>query len=121
MKYSIIIGVVLFLTHAAHSQTSEAKLKIDPTTNCKIRYLYFPNLEAYYDNTTNMYLYKDKGIWTSIADLPKGFRGYSIYNNANVPITDFDDDDVTQMIKVHRQKYPYINGRKTRELAATSH
>ncbi len=119
MRKITIVVILLSSFHFSFSQSSEVRLKIDSGTQCQIRYHYFPNLEAYFDLSTQTYLYHDKGKWISAEEIPNGFRGYSIYNKSNVPITDYDDDNIIQFINAHRQKFPYVNGRKTRELTAS--
>lgn len=110
------IGVLFFVLNIATAQASKHTDDIplvDPVTNCSVRYYYYPNLEAYFDTKKSVFLYSEKGKWITADELPNGYRGYSLYNKVNVFITDYDDDDVTQFIKVHRKKYPYIHNRKT--------
>ena len=122
MRNFTIMSLLVGMFQISYSQTSESvKLKIDSETQCQIRYHYFPNLEAYFDFTTNSYLYNNKGQWISADEIPKGYRGYSLYNKTNFPITDYDDDNVMQYLQVHKKKYPYNNGKKSRELTALVH
>ncbi|WP_284652134.1 hypothetical protein [Flavobacterium terrisoli] len=96
------------------------KLPIDKKTNCYIRYYYFPNIEAYFDNLKMVYYFKEKGEWMTAPELPKGYGGYSLYNKARVTITDFDDEMPYQFLKAHRKMYPYNSkGRFTNTTAST--
>ena len=100
------------------AQTDQIKAPIvltDPISNCEYRYFYFPNLEAYFDTKKSIYIYSEKGNWHSAEELPVGYRGYSVYNKVNVTIKDYDDDNVTQFVKIHKKKYPYINNAKSRD------
>jgi hypothetical protein len=64
------------------------KLPIDKKTNCYIRYHYYPNLQAYFDNLEMVYHYKDSGEWKTAPELPQNYGGYSLYNKASVVIND---------------------------------
>lgn len=122
MRTFTLIALLIGSIQMGYSQTSETiRLRIDPTTQCQVRYHYFPNLEAYFDLTTQTYLYNIKGEWITSEEIPKGYRGYSMYNKTNVAINDYDDDNIIQFLDAHRQKYPYVNGRKTRDLTASAH
>jgi|GEM_PF-5771359 len=96
------------------------RLPFDPSTNCQIRYYYYPNLEAYYDGKSGLYFYKDNGSWTSDKQIPSGYRGYGLFNKANIAINDYDDDDVIQFIESHRKKYPYNSLRKIKNASTAS-
>ena len=61
---NLICFVLLFNLYQLKAQTTpkdSSKLPIDPETNCVIRYYYFPNLEAYFDNLELIYHYKIGG------------------------------------------------------------
>ncbi len=89
---------------------------VDPITKCKVRYYYFPNLEAYFDTQKNIYYYKQNGAWQTAEKMPEGYRGYSFYNNINVFITDYDDDFPCQFIEKHKKKYPYISNERLKKM-----
>ncbi len=121
MKNFTLLVFYLVTMYCSQAQEVRAKvLPIDPSTNCQIRYHYYPNLEAYFDNVTELYTYQIKGEWFSQKELPNGFRGYSMYNSANVAITDYDEEHITQFIKIHRKRYPYNTGRKTKEVVTAT-
>ncbi|WP_264521533.1 hypothetical protein [Flavobacterium sp. N1994] len=95
-------------------------LPIDAKTNCYVRYFYFPNLEAYFDNLEMVYYYKVKGEWETADELPANFGGYSIYNKVKVTITDYDGDEPYQLLSVHKKMYPYnAKGRFTNQTASS--
>jgi hypothetical protein len=125
MKNFTLVLLLTLTTQFASAQTSQPSqpinltLKMDPVTHCQIRYHYFPNLEAYYDNVKSVYIYNNKGQWVVAAEIPAGYRGYSLYNKMKVPITDYDDDNVVQFIKQHKVQFPYNSGRKTKEMTAS--
>lgn len=90
-------------------------LKFDNTTQCQIRYYYYPNIEAYYDILKEIYYIKEEGEWTIVEEIPSSFRGYSVYNNANVPIDDYEDDSITEMFPIHKKRFGYITKEKVRK------
>lgn len=117
--------VFLFSFLVIHGQTvggtKSSPPLTDPLTNCNLRYYYYPNLEAYFDTKKNLYIFTENGQWTTAEEIPSGYRGYSLYNKVSVFITDYDEDDITQFIKVHKKKFPYNMRGKYKESRATAH
>lgn len=122
LKNTLFLLIILLTINSVEAQNAE-KLSdvsktpaaqningqlIDPGTNCVLRYYYFPNLEAYYDTQKNIYHFIEGGQWVTKNEIPAGYRGYSLYNKVNVIIKDYDDEDPTQFIRVHKKRYPYI-------------
>ena len=116
----ILTLVIVLIMHSGFSQESKTKKieplqivntlgqLVDPVTFCAARYYYYPNLEAYFDTQKTEYHYQENGQWNVAEELPQGYRGYSMYNKVSVVIKDYDDDDITQFISIHKKKYPYI-------------
>lgn len=90
-------------------------LKYDNVTQCQIRYYYYPNIEAYYDILKEIYYIKEDGEWTIVEQIPSNFRGYSVYNNANIPVDDYEDDNITEMLPIHKKRFGYITKEKVRK------
>ena len=85
----------------------ESSLPLDPKTNCHVRYFYFPNLEAYFDNQELVYYFRVKGEWQTAEELPANYGGYSLYNKVKVTITDYDGDEPYKLIQTHKKQFPY--------------
>jgi hypothetical protein len=121
LKLFLVLGI-LFTTTSSFSQSdidSIENLPIDKKTNCYIRYYYYPNLQAYFDNLKMFYYYTENGNWQTAEELPTNYAGYSLYNKARVTITDFDGENPEQFIKLHKKKYPYsAKGRFTNATAS---
>lgn len=118
----LFLVLFLFACYLSNAQTKNetSSLPVDPKTNCYIRYYYFPNLEAYFDNQELVYHYKVNGEWQKAENLPTNYGGYSLYNKVRVSITDFDGDDPTQLLKTHKKMYPYNSkGRFTNQTASS--
>jgi hypothetical protein len=71
------------------------------------RYYYFPNLQAYFDNSNMVYYYKFNNEWQTAEELPENYGGYSLYNKAYVIIKDYDGENPQQFLNVHKKLYPY--------------
>jgi hypothetical protein len=121
----LLIGIFFLALQSGHAQkgqTTEPEtvapiLVKDPKTQCTYRYHYYPNLCGYYDAKANKYILKIDGQWQRVTEIPNGYMGYSLNNKMNVIITDYDDDDVIQFIKVHKKKYPYNFHQKSRDVS----
>jgi hypothetical protein len=126
----LLIIILFFVLQSAQAQKSQnlaqntqpqnggTILIKDPVTQCAYRYNYFPNLGAYYDAKTNQYIYSQNGQWIKAKEIPSGYMGYSLNNKMNVVITDYDDDDPTQFIKIHKKKFPYNYHQKNKQLSS---
>lgn len=104
-----LVFVFLFAIQAVAQETAPKKesLPIDKKTNCYIRYYYYPNLQAYFDNLEMVYHYKENGEWKTAPELPENYGGYSIYNKVRVVINDYDDDKPYNLLSIHKKKFPY--------------
>ncbi len=71
-----------------------------------VRYFYYPNLDAYFDTKTSLYIYEDKGEWVQSPQIASGYRGYSIYNGTNVPINDYNGEKPFTKLGEHQKMYP---------------
>ena len=98
---------VCYSINAQSTDPPKKYIPVDPKTNCQLRYSYFPNLYAYYDNLKNVYYYQLNGQWQTAAELPQNYGGYSLYNRTRVAITNHEDENPQQFIKIHKKLYPY--------------
>ena len=120
----IIVLLIATISNNIFSQelTNEKEsLPIDTKTNCYVRYYYYPNLEAYFDNLELIYYYKINGKWKLDEELPVNYGGYSMYNKLKVTITDYDGDEPYQLLPAHKKMYPYnAKGRFTSPTASSN-
>ncbi len=126
LKNTFALFIVLLTLNPVQAQTSEKKTiknmnghLVDPTSNCVLRYYYYPNLEAYYDTQKNIYYFTENGKWIEGNEIPNGYRGYSLYNKVNVIIKDYDDEDPTQFLNSHKKQYPYITKETLKKMTAS--
>jgi len=109
LKLLLVLGILFTATHS-FSQSASASIEslpIDKKSNCYIRYYYYPNLQAYFDNFKMVYYYTENGNWQTAQELPTNYGGYSLYNKVRVTITDYDGENPEQFLKFHKKKYPY--------------
>jgi hypothetical protein len=109
LKLLLVLSVLFSTTHSfSQSATGSIEsLPINKKTNCFIRYYYYPNLQAYFDNLKMVYYFKQNGEWQTAAEIPENYGGYSLYNKLRVSLTDYDGENPQQFLKIHKKKYPY--------------
>jgi hypothetical protein len=103
----VLMLFTCYLSSAQSSNGDASSLPIDSKTNTNVRYYYYPNLEAYFDNLELVYHYKVNGKWEKAENLPANYGGYSLFNKSRVNITDYDGDEPYQLLKIHKKMYPY--------------
>lgn len=107
----LALGILFFSTLLISAQgviileNNVANEKID-TNNYGVRYYYYPNLEAYFDNKIKMFISKRNGIWITSKTLNFNSRGYSLRNGFHVMLIDFYDDNPQVLYDEHKLKYP---------------
>ena len=127
MKNSIKLLTVLFVIYSQFmaAQVTQDKVNIEKTDTIEVanmsRYNYFPNLQAYYDNKTNLYIYKVNGIWIHNTLIPPNYKGYGLRNGFHVVIDNYSGDEPYSLLTIHKLKYPadYSTKRKRIVVIAT--
>ena len=110
-KYILILmmtlaGNVAFSQSAVTTQNLQEVMSDDELPVIGVRYNYSPNLQAYYDNQTRLYIYQHNGAWVKSPQMASGYRGYSIMNNVKVDITDYNGDHPQTRFEDHKAKHP---------------
>ncbi|MEC4005603.1 hypothetical protein OX283_013110 [Flavobacterium sp. SUN052] len=125
MKTVINLGsiAILLVVFSANAQTnlnnSVAQIQTETTESFKgIRYNFYPNLEAYFDNKTSEFIFKVNGEWIKDKSIPNDYRGYSVYNNYNVPITDYFGEKPFENLAENKKTFPYYSNDRKGKLAA---
>ena len=127
MKNSIklLTGLFVIYTQFMAAQTTQDKVNIEKTDTTEVanmsRYNYFPNLQAYYDNKINLYIYKVNGIWIHNTLIPPNYKGYGLRNGFHVVIDNYSGDEPYSLLTIHKLKYPadYSTKRKRIVVIAT--
>lgn len=96
MKIIKLVGVafVLFIAGAAHGQVS---LNVNigtpplwgPVGYSEAQYYYLPDVEAYYDIPSSMFIYYEGRSWVRRSYLPSRYRNYDLYNGYKVVMHDY--------------------------------
>ena len=106
----IFIGMMLFLASAVKAQVS-VSVNIGtpppwgPVGYTEVRYYYLPDVEAYYDVQTSMFIYFGGGHWVHNAYLPTRYRSYDLYSGYKVVMVDYRGDAPYSNFKEYKVKY----------------
>jgi hypothetical protein len=70
-----------------------------------VRYYYLPDVEAYYDVQSSMYIYLSGGRWIHRAYLPVRYRNYDLYGGYKVVMTGYHGSTPYTHFNEYRSKY----------------
>ena len=106
----LAIGLMLILAGSAQSQLS-VNVHIGtppawgPSGYSNVRYYYLPDVQAYYDVQTSMFIYIAGNQWVHRTYLPARYRNYDLYNGYKVVMNDYRGNTPYSHFKEHRVKY----------------
>ena len=113
----VLAAMVLFLAISVKAQVS---LSVNigsppmwgPVGYSGIRYYYLPDVEAYYDINSSMFIYYEGSRWVHRGYLPDRYRNYDLYGGYKVVMKDYRGDAPYSNFKEYRSKYGrgYHNG-----------
>jgi hypothetical protein len=105
----IIIGWMLLGAGAAQSQFSMSFSFTPPAWGpagySTVRYYYLPDVEAYYDVRSSMFIYFGGGSWVRRSHLPDRYRDYDLYRGYKVVMPDYHGESPYVHFKEHKMKY----------------
>lgn len=107
---SFITGVFLLITGLGYSQVSvsvnlPAPPMWGPVGYTQVRYYYLPDVEAYYDVSTSMFIYYGGGAWIHRAYLPAQYRNYDLYDGYKVVMPGYHGKTPYIHHKEYKSKY----------------
>ncbi len=70
------------------------------------RYYYYPNLQAYYDTRSALFIYQQDGQWITSETINPNARGYCVKNGMYVILKGYYDDEPYKKLAEHRKEYP---------------
>lgn len=76
-----------------------------PVGYTEVQYYYLPDVEAYYDVHSSMFIYFAGGAWIHRASLPSRYRSYDLYGGYKVVMTDYRGDAPYTHFKEYKTKY----------------
>jgi len=106
----LVFGLMLMLAGAVQSQVS-VNVNIGtppawgPSGYNDVRYYYLPDVEAYYDVQTSMFIYISGNHWIRRTYLPSRYRNYDLYNGYKVVMNDYRGNAPYSYYRQHRAKY----------------
>ena len=86
--------MVLFLAGTTQAQVS-VNVNVGsppmwgPAGYSNVQYYYLPDVEAYYDVPSSMFIYQSGGNWIHRTYLPVRYRNYDLYSGYKVVMTDY--------------------------------
>ena len=91
---SLVIVMAMFLAGTSQAQVSVnvnigAPPMWGPVGYSGVQYYYLPDVEAYYDVPSSMFIYQSGGVWIHRTYLPTRYRNYDLYNGYKVVMTDY--------------------------------
>src|ERR1700741_1421692 len=90
----IITGILLFFAGSTQAQVSVninagSPPAWGPAGYTEVRYYYLPDVEAYYDVESSVFIYYDGGGWIRRTYLPTRYRYYDLYGGYKVVLSDY--------------------------------
>ena len=114
MKTTLLIalGILLLplqIVKAQDKADNASEIQIEkkaPSSYVDVRYYYYPNMQAYFDTKSALYLINQNGVWTTSETIDFTSRGFCVRNGAYEMIKDYTGDDPQQFLAVHKLKFP---------------
>lgn len=106
----LAIGLLLFFAGSVQSQIS-VQLNIGtppqwgPTGYTDVRYYYLPDVEAYYDVPSSMFIYYNGVRWIHRTSLPVRYRNYDLYSGYKVVMSDYRGNTPYSHFREHKRQY----------------
>lgn len=76
-----------------------------PVGYTEVRYYYLPDVEAYYDVHTSMFIYYGGGAWLHRTYLPARYSNYDLYYGYKVVLSDYRGTSPYTQFSSHKVKY----------------
>ena len=106
----VVFGIVLFFAYTVQAQVS-VHINIGtppqwgPTGYSDVRYYYLPDVEAYYDVQTSMFVYFEGRSWVRRSYLPSRYKNYDLYDGYKVVMKDYHGEAPYYNHREYRAKY----------------
>jgi hypothetical protein len=106
----IALGIVLMCAGTANAQVS-VNVNIGsppmwgPAGYTDVQYYYLPDVQAYYDIRSSMFIYQNSGVWVHRTYLPTRYRNYDLYGGYKVVMTDYHGKRPYTHFREYRTKY----------------
>lgn len=112
-----VLGMALLLAGATQAQIS-IRFNIGsppswgPQGYSDVRYYYLPDVQAYYDVPSSMFIYFEGNSWVRRSYLPSRYRNYDLYRGYKVVMNDYHGNTPYRYYDQHKKYYNkgYNNG-----------
>jgi len=106
----IVVGMLMFFAVSVEAQISVninlgTPPQWGPSGYTDVRYYYLPDVEAYYDVPSSMFIYFNGVSWVHRSYLPSRYRNYDLYNGYKVVMTDYRGNTPYVHFKEYKSKY----------------
>jgi hypothetical protein len=106
----VIVGLLLFFAVSVQAQISvRVNLGVPPQWGPEgysdVRYYYLPDVEAYYDVPSSMFIYYNGVSWIHRSSLPSRYRNYDLYNGYKIPMSDYRGRTPYSNFRQHKMQY----------------
>lgn len=106
----LALGIALLIAGTTQAQVS---LHINlgtppqwgPAGYSEVQYYYLPDVEAYYDVESSMFIYFGNGVWVRRSTLPEQYRDYDLYSGYKVVMTNYHGNRPQKYFRDHKRKY----------------
>jgi hypothetical protein len=105
-----VVGLLILVAFTVQAQVS-VNINLGspppwgPVGYTEVQYYYLPDVEAYYDVKSSMFIYYCDGIWVHRNYLPYRYRNYDLYNGYKVVMHDYRGNTPYQNHNDYRMKY----------------
>jgi len=106
----LVCGIMLIVSLLVQSQVSVVihvgtPPAWGPSQHSDARFYYLPDVEAYYDIQTAMFIYVSGNQWVHRSYLPACYHNYDLYRGHKVVLTDYRGNSPYSQFKAHKMKY----------------
>jgi hypothetical protein len=105
-----LTGIVLLFAGLVQAQVS-VSVNIGspppwgPVGYSAVRYYYLPDVEAYYDIQSSMFIYYGGGAWVHRSYLPSKYKNYDLYGGYKVVMNDYHGNAPYTNFKDYKKRY----------------
>jgi len=106
----LAVGIILLLSSSIQAQVS-VNLNIGtapswgPSGYAAAEYYYLPDVQAYYDVRSSLFVYFGNGRWVRSRYLPRQYRNYDLYGGYKVVLNDYHGSRPYNNFNNHKVKY----------------
>lgn len=106
----LLLAITFTLCNSAQAQVSinvnlGSPPAWGPSGYSDVRYYYLPDVEAYYDVQSSMFIYYSGNRWVRRTYLPTRYRNYNLHNGYKVVMRDYHGNSPYYYYKEHKSRY----------------